>query len=185
MFSTTARAEADVRRERSRRQGQVANISVNLLAIGTVVGQVTANGVPADHALVNLSADGSGISGTSRIATTDANGNFRFPGIPVGMVYVSVTNGPGGLTGQSQGIVSGVNEPLPETVINVALTPTAAVTGTVYKLGGTETYAGALVKISSDNFFVNTTTDLPPERYRVNFVPLGTINVKVEPASGL
>lgn len=164
-------------------QGQTANVSVNLLALGTVTGQVTSNGIPAEHALVNISADGSGISGTSRVATTDADGRFRFPGIPVGRVYISVSNGPGGLTGNAQGIVAGTNEPLPETVINVALTPTASVTGTVYKAGGTERYFGALVRVTSGSFSSNTTTD-ENGNYRVNFVPLGNVDVKVEAPFG-
>jgi hypothetical protein len=117
------------------------------------------------------------------VATTDGNGNFRFPGIPVGRVYISVTNGPGGLTGQAQGFVVGTNEPLPDTVINVALTPTATVTGTVYKFGGAETYSGALVRVTSNNSSFNTTTDLNG-RYSVSFVPLGTVNVRVEAPFG-
>lgn len=164
-------------------QGQIATVNVNLLALGTVVGRVTANGLPVAHALVNLSADGSGISGTSRIATTDENGNFRYPGIPVGQVYLSVSGGPGGSSGNAQGFVTGTSEPLPDTTINVALTPTATVTGTVYRFGGTETYAGALVRVTSNYFSVNAVTD-ESGRYRVNFVPLGTVNVKVESPFG-
>lgn len=164
-------------------QGQNAEVTVNLLALGTVVGRVTSNGLPADHALVRLNADGSGIDGTSRVATTDSDGRFRFPGIPVGRVNITVSNGPGGTTGQSQGTVSGTIEPLPDTVIDVVLTPTAAVVGTVYKLGGSEVYPGASVRVTSNNFSVNTTTDTDG-KYRVNYVPLGTINVRVEAPFG-
>ena len=161
-------------------QGQTANVNVNLLALGTVAGRVTANGVAAAHALVNLSADGSGIDGTSRAATTDANGDFRFPGVPVGRVYVSVYNGPGGTNGSAQGIVLDSPQPL---ILDIALTPTASVAGTVYKFGGTEVYSGALVKVTSNYFSANTVTD-ENGRYRIDFLPLGTVNVKVESPFG-
>ena len=164
-------------------QGEIADVRVNLLALGTVVGQVTSNGTPAAHALVYLSADGSGISATSRIATTDSDGRFRFPGIPVGHVSVTVTDGPGGLTGQSQGTVSGTIEPLPDTVIDVALTPSATITGTIRKFGGSEIYPGVAVTVSSNGFRSNTTTDANG-RYRVEYVPLGTVNVKAEAPAG-
>ncbi len=161
-------------------QGQTANVNVNLLALGTVAGRVTANGVPAAHVLVNLNADGSGIDGTSRAATTDSNGDFRFPGVPVGRIYVSVYNGPGGTNGSAQGIVLDSPQPL---VLDIALTPTASVAGTVYKSGGTEVYSGALVRVTSNYFSANTVTD-ENGRYRVDFLPLGTVNVKVESPFG-
>lgn len=164
-------------------QGEIADVRVNLLALGTVIGQVTSNGTPAAHALVKLSAHGSGISATARIATTDSDGRFRFPGIPVGHVAVTVTDGPGGLSGQSQGMVSGTIEPLPDTVIDVALTPSATITGTIYKFGGAEVYPGVAVTVSSNGFRSNTTTDANG-RYRVEYVPLGTINVKAEAPAG-
>jgi hypothetical protein len=80
-------------------QGETVNANISLIAQGNVVRQVTSNGVPVDHALVSIGAEGSGVVSVSRIATTDEDGNFRFTGIPVGRINVSVSNGPGGLTG--------------------------------------------------------------------------------------
>lgn len=161
-------------------QDQVANVNVNLLALGTVAGRVTANGVSAGHVLVQLSGYSSENGGITRVTTTDENGNYRFPGVPVGQAQVWVSNGPGGTYGSAQGIVLDSAEPL---ILDVALTPTASVTGTVYKFGGTEVYPGALVRVSSNYSSINTVTD-ENGRYQVNFVPLGTVNVKVESPFG-
>lgn len=158
-------------------QGQVVSADVRLLALGTVTGTVTSNGVPAVHALVTIDAGPIG-QRTVRTATTDAEGKYRFTGIPVGEVTVSVTNGPGGLTGYASGTVSGTAEPLPDTIINVALTPTAAFIGTVYKFGGTEIYPGASVFLKAGTLQFVTVADLNG-KYRFDFVPLGNYEIRV------
>ncbi len=162
-------------------QNETVNVDVRLLPRGTVLGQVTQNGLPVEHALVSLSADGSGIRGTSVSATTDAQGNYRFTGIPVGRVSISVTDGPGGLSGNANGIVSGTTEPLPNTVINVALAPSVTIKGKIYKNGGTEVFTGAKVRLSNG---YQTTSNANGD-YQFNFVPLnGTFQVFAEAPSG-
>ncbi|HQU82396.1 MAG TPA: Ig-like domain-containing protein [Pyrinomonadaceae bacterium] len=152
-------------------QGQVVTADVRLLALGTVTGIVSSNGIPVEHALVNLQ---NGIS--RRSATTDSDGRYKFTGVSAGEVNISVTNGPGGLTGYATGFVTGTTEPLPDTILDVALTPTAAFTGTIYKFGGTAVYSGATVSIKSGTFQIDTTTD-QNGKYRFDYIPLGNYEI--------
>jgi hypothetical protein len=46
------------------------------------------------------------------------------------------------------GVISGTNEPLLDTVADIALEPTQTVTGTVYNLGGAEALPGSLVTVA-------------------------------------
>ena len=162
-------------------QNQTVDAKVRLLARGAVVGKVTANGNPVDHAVVNLSADGSGISGTNVIANTDEQGNYRFSGIPVGRIHVSVSNGPGGLGGEADAAITGTSEPLPDKIVNVVLTPTVSIKGKIYKNNAADIYAGAQVTLS--NGF--TTTSNENGLYQFNFVPMtGVYRVSAKAPSG-
>jgi hypothetical protein len=164
-------------------QGQVVTVNVELLTVGAVAGQVTANGVPIDHALVTIAADGSGIRGANSQATTDPQGHFRFTGIPSGRFTVSISNAPGGQTGSATGIISGTVEPLPDTIVNITLEPSVTLTGTVYKLGGGERVNGAIVKIIAAGRAFETATN-ESGVYRLSFVPLGEVRVRAESPTG-
>ncbi len=118
-------------------QGETAVVNVLLLPIGAVSGQVTANGVGVDHASVRISADGSGVRGANLFATTDPTGHYRFTGIPAGRFVINVADAPGGQTGSASGTISGTVEPLPDTIVDIALEPSQTVTGTVFQFGGT------------------------------------------------
>ncbi|HVF42305.1 MAG TPA: LamG-like jellyroll fold domain-containing protein, partial [Pyrinomonadaceae bacterium] len=164
-------------------QGQTAAVDVYLLAVGAVAGRVTANGLPVDHALVEISSDGSGLVRTALKATTDADGRYRFAGIPAGRFTVNVKDAPGGQTGTVSGTVSGTNEPLPDTVADIALEASQTVTGTVYKLGGTEPVPGALVTLDVNNRRYSTNTN-EQGVYRVGFIPLGQVRVRANAPAG-
>ena len=164
-------------------QGETATINVELLAAGAVTGRVTANGIPVDHALVQISADGSGVSHVGLKATTDSDGRYRFPGIPVGRFTVTVTDAPGGQGGQVSGVVSGNTEPLPDTVADIALAPTQTVTGTVYRPGGGEPVAGARVRVGAGGHSYSTTSN-ELGVYRISFIPLGEVRVRAESPAG-
>ncbi|HJQ33117.1 MAG TPA: LamG-like jellyroll fold domain-containing protein [Pyrinomonadaceae bacterium] len=164
-------------------QGETATVNVELLVVGTVTGRVTANGQPVDHALVEIYSDGSGLRSTSLKATTDPDGRYRFTGIPAGRFTVSVKDAPGGQTGSATGVVSGTTEPLPDTVADIALEPSQTVTGTVYKLGGTEVVPGAQITIFAGGRQFRAATN-ETGVYRLSFVPLGEVRVRAEAPAG-
>jgi hypothetical protein len=164
-------------------QGQSVITNVKLLPIGAVAGQVMANGSAVDHALVKINADGSGLRGTYLQATTDAEGRYRFTGIPVGRFHVDVSDAPGGQTGSVVGSVTGTVEPLPDTIADIVLEPSATLTGTVYDLGGTTPLPGASVTVYVGGRAFNTSTN-SNGIYRIGFVPLGEIRVRAEAPTG-
>ena len=164
-------------------QGETATVDVTLVSVGAVSGRVTANGQPVDHALVQIYADGSGIRSEHLQATTDADGHYRFTGIPAGRVRVDVSEGPGGQGGSATGTVSGTVEPLPDTVIDVVLEPSQTVTGTVFNPGGTEPLPGAQVVIYINGREFHTATN-ESGVYRLGYLPLGQVQVRAEAPTG-
>lgn len=164
-------------------QGEVVTVDVELIALGTVIGQVTANGTPVSSALVSLTSPGN--VGFSNLQTTaDTDGRFRFTGIPTGQFQVRVVNGPGGLAGSTTGQVPGGAEPLPETVADIILTPSASLTGTVYRMGGMERVPGAEITITVNNRQFRTNAD-ETGVYRLDWLPLGTASVLAEAPTGI
>jgi protocatechuate 3,4-dioxygenase beta subunit len=164
-------------------QGETATVDVTLVPVGAVSGRVTSNGQPADHALVQIYADGSGVRSERLKATTDDDGRYRFTGIPVGHVRVDVSEGPGGQGGSATGSVTGTVEPLPDTVIDVTLEPSQTVTGTVFNAGGTEPLPGAQVVINISGREFRTATN-ESGVYRLGFLPLGQVRVRAEAPTG-
>jgi hypothetical protein len=164
-------------------EGETTEVNVELLPMGTVRGRVTSNGNPVDHAVVQLAAEGSGLSPVYLSATTDPNGRYRFNGIPAGRFQVIVTNAPGRLTGSANGILSGTTEPLPDAVADITLEPSLTLVGTVFKHGGTEPVAGAPVSIRAGGRAFQTATR-EDGSYRLEFAPLGEVRVRAEAPAG-
>ncbi|HEX7314765.1 MAG TPA: LamG-like jellyroll fold domain-containing protein [Pyrinomonadaceae bacterium] len=164
-------------------QGETAEVNVELLPVGTVRGRVTANGGPVDHALVSISADGSGIRGAYSVATTDADGGFRFTGIPSGLFRVTVTDAPGGQTGTATGMLAGNAEPLPDVTADIALEPSVTLAGKVFEFGGAAGVGGARVTATIGGRGLSTTTR-EDGSYTLPFVPLGDVRVRAEAPSG-
>ncbi|HWS88659.1 MAG TPA: carboxypeptidase regulatory-like domain-containing protein, partial [Pyrinomonadaceae bacterium] len=163
-------------------QGEVAEVNVKLLPVGAVAGRVTANGQPVDHALVEIFANGSGIRAERMKATTDAEGRYRFTGVPVGSFQINVTGAPGGQTGSASGFVTGTSEPLADTVVDIALEPSVTVTGVVRSLSD-ETVNGARVTVLVGNRRYETGTN-EQGVYRISYVPLGSVVVRAEAPAG-
>ncbi|HKU73806.1 MAG TPA: LamG-like jellyroll fold domain-containing protein [Pyrinomonadaceae bacterium] len=164
-------------------QGETVVVNVLLLPIGAVSGQVTANGIGVDHALVRITADGSGVRGANLLATTDPTGHYRFTGIPSGRFVITVSDAPGGQTGSASGTIMGTVEPLPDTIVNIALEPSQTVRGTVYFNGGTLPVPGAKVTITvAGRVFQTATNDQGV--YALAFVPLGAVTVRAEAPVG-
>jgi PA14 domain/Concanavalin A-like lectin/glucanases superfamily/Bacterial Ig-like domain/Carboxypeptidase regulatory-like domain len=164
-------------------QGEVATVNVVLLPVGAVAGRVTENGQPADHAVVEISADGSGLRGTSSMATTDPGGRFRFTGIPAGRFTVNVTDAPGGQTGSASGTLAGNTEPLPDASADIVLEPSVTIAGKVYESGGGRGAGGALVTATVGARKRSTTTR-EDGSYSLPFVPLGEVHVRAEAPVG-
>jgi hypothetical protein len=160
--------------------GDVFQVDIKLIAVGAVTGIVNHNGQPVDHALVKINSSG----GIRLQTTTSADGRYRFTAIPVGSVSISVTDGPGGLTGHATGQITGTSEPLADTVIDVMLQPSLTVTGIVFKHGGNEPAAGARVILRAGSRMIETVSDQRGE-YRIEFVPTGELRVKAEAPTGL
>ena len=164
-------------------QGETAQITVNLTSVGAVTGRVISNGNPIDHALVKINATGAGIRNVSLEATTGADGLYRFAGIPAGRFTVTAEDVSSSRSGTFSGIIFGTNEPLPDTIADIALAATATVTGKVYKNGGLEPFIGATVFFSRGGTSVTTTSN-ELGIYRFNYVPLGTMRVRAAAPSG-
>jgi protocatechuate 3,4-dioxygenase beta subunit len=164
-------------------QGQTVTVDVELVPVGAVAGRVTSNGQPVDHALVQIYADGSGVRSAQLKATTDADGRYRFTGIPVGRFRVDVSDGPGGQGGSATGAVMGTVEPLPDTVVDIALEPSQTVAGTVYRAGGTEPVPGAQVTVTAGGRAFRAAAN-DAGVYRLGFVPLGQVSVRAEAPTG-
>lgn len=157
-------------------QGEIVNLDVRLVAIGAVTGQVTANGAPLPNVLVEIYSFNA-VQGGGLQSTTDQNGRYRFPRISAGPFTVKVLNAPGGLTGQASGLVQGTTEPLPDTIADIALQPSATFVGTVIKSDGSAPIAGARVTIISNQ---GTRTAIADEngRYRFDYAPISN-NMKI------
>jgi uncharacterized GH25 family protein len=164
-------------------QGETAVVNLTLVPVGAVTGRVTQNGSPVDHATVEITAGESGFNFTSLKATTDPNGSYRFTGIPVGVFRVSVTNGPGGLAGGATGTINSGPEPLPDTVVDITLAPSATVAGTVFRFGGAITVNGAHITATVNGRIFETSTDANGN-YRIDWLPLGQIQVQAEAPTG-
>lgn len=150
-------------------QGEIGVVDVQLVPLGAVAGRVTANGVAVRDAVVNLQTHG-GLQNINLQVTSDVDGRFRFTGIPAGSFTVKVENGPGGLTGQTTGEVTGTTEPLPDTIADIALQASVTLVGTVEKYDGTGALAGALVSASSPGRSASTIAD-ENGQYRFDFFP--------------
>ncbi|MFN0124808.1 MAG: carboxypeptidase regulatory-like domain-containing protein, partial [Blastocatellia bacterium] len=162
-------------------QGETANVDVTLVPVGNVLGRVTANGAPVDHALVTITS--SGIRPITLNATTGPDGRYRFTGIPAGNVSLRVTNAPGGQTGNASGVVPSGAEPLPDTAIDIALAPSFTLAGTITRLNGVDPVNGALVKITAGGRNFQTTANASGQ-YRMEFLPLGNVLVRAEAPAG-
>ncbi len=162
--------------------GETVNADILLVAIGTVRGQVTANSSPVDHAYLTLRSGEFGFSDTTLKATTDASGNYSFPGIPTGKFTLSATHPASGLTGYGEGLLPGGAEPLPDKIVNIALEYSASLDGAVYDHQGTPV-AGAQVTVTIGSR-VFTTASREDGKFRLDYVPLGEATIGAEASSG-
>jgi hypothetical protein len=112
--------------------GQVVNVPVTLLGLGSVRGQVfTANGNQAiSGADVVLYAGGSFTD--PLISRTDAQGSYSLPGVPLGAYTVRATDYASGLSGESVGEMLHDGD---TNTTDIYLESSGVITGTVYGSG--------------------------------------------------
>ncbi|MFB3903054.1 MAG: LamG-like jellyroll fold domain-containing protein [Acidobacteriota bacterium] len=162
--------------------GETTVADIILVPIGTVRGRVTANSAPVDHAFVTLQAGGLGFSQSKLKATTDAAGNYQFPGVPAGSFTLQATHPASGLTGSAEGILNGGQEPLPDTIVNISLEQSASIEGVVFDhQGGAVAGAQVTVTIGSRTL---TCVSRSNGSFRLDYVPLGEAMVEAEAPSG-
>ncbi|RPJ61419.1 MAG: hypothetical protein EHM23_06995, partial [Acidobacteria bacterium] len=162
--------------------GETVTADIVLVAIGTVRGQVTANNSPVDHAYLTLRSGEFGFSVTTLQATTDASGNFSFPGIPAGKFTVSATHPASALTGSAEGILPGGVEPLPDKIVNIAMEQSAALDGVVLNHEGA-TVAGAEVTVTIGSRVFRTASRANGV-FRLDYAPLGEATIRAQAPSG-
>jgi hypothetical protein len=150
-------------------QGQTVTTNIILIAQGAVAGQVLSAGAPVSHATVYIAAQG-----VSLAATTDSQGNYRFPGIPVGTFRLSAISGD--LSGSASGQVVGTQEPLPDVIVNITLNASATVIGTVFDSDGVTPVLGATVNLLVGGAsFLQTVSG--SQGYSFAGVPFGNITI--------
>lgn len=144
---------------------------VDLNSVGKVTGQVRSNGLPYSGITVEIQSPNATNFKPVR-ATTDAEGRFSFPGVPSGRFQVRTLDGPAGFNGITTGDVPSGAEPLPDTVADINLRPTAKLQGTIFAADGVTPVVGARVTVNVDGFRFNVASD-EQGRYLTEWAPLG------------
>ena len=156
---------------------QVAIANVSYLGRGAVSGVVrdgAGNTVP--NATVNLFSNS--IFGGQKSTATDATGHYSFSSVFIGTFNVTASSAITRLGGQSTGNLTADGQTVN---VDITLTATGSITGTVFHFGGTTAAANAQVRLSNG---VNTVTDAQGH-YRLDFVPVGNYTVDVtDPSNG-
>src|SRR5262249_19237750 len=124
---------------------QVVVSKVSFLGKGTVSGTVKdGSGNPVPNASVNLSS--SSIFGGFQSTTTDGAGHYSFKGVFVGNFNLNASSaitrlgaqGGGSITSDGQGVT-----------VDITLTATGSIAGTVFHFGGSAASAGATIRLSN------------------------------------
>ncbi len=155
---------------------------VDLNSVGKVTGQVRSNGLPYSGITVEIQSPNATNFKPVR-ATTDAEGRFSFPGVPSGRFQVQTLDGPNGFNGITTGDVPTGVEPLPDTVADISMRPSAKLQGTIFSPDGVTPVVGARVTVTVDGFRFNVASD-EQGRYLTEWAPLGQGAVYAESPLG-
>jgi hypothetical protein len=156
---------------------QVAVTQVTFLGKGTVSGTVKdGSGNPVPNASVSLGS--SSIFGGFQSTTTDGAGHYSFTGVFVGNFTVNASSAITRLGGQGSGSITSNGQAV---TVDITLTATGSVAGTVFHFGGTTGSAGATINLSNGQ---STIADAQGH-YRLDFVPVGSYTVDAtDPTTG-
>ncbi|HMD96237.1 MAG TPA: carboxypeptidase regulatory-like domain-containing protein [Terriglobia bacterium] len=162
---------------------QTTTQNLTLVVGGTVTGTVTENGNPVSGAQVTVIANNGNFN-----ATTGANGVYTVNQVTPGNVTVQAVDPVTQFHGQASGGLGLSGQTL---TLNVQLTASGTVTGTIYHADGVTPVPGATVLLCQYYYYscyygstFNTTADLNGH-YTFNGVPLITFTIDVtDPATG-
>ncbi len=156
---------------------QVAVANASFLGRGTVGGLIKdGSGNPVPNATVNLFSNS--IFGGQKTTASDATGHYSFANVFVGAFSVTANSAITRLGGQGNGNLPGDGQTVN---VDITLTATGSITGTIFHFGGTSPVSGAQVKLSNG---LNASTDAQGH-YRLDFVPVGSYTVDVtDPSNG-
>ncbi len=156
---------------------QVAVTNVSFLGRGTVSGLIkdgAGNTVP--NATVNLFSNS--IFGGQKTTSSDATGHYSFTNVFVGGFNITASSAITRLGGQNSGNVSSDGQAVN---VDITLSATGSIAGTVFHFGGANPASGVQVRLSNG---VNTITDALGH-YHIDFVPVGTYTIDAtDPANG-
>jgi hypothetical protein len=121
---------------------QVVVADIRFMGQGKVVGTVKDTSGPVANASVSLTS--LSIFGGSQTTTTDSNGHYSFASVFVGAVTVVAQSPVTGQSGQSTGAINGEGE---TATVNITLSASGSVAGTVFRFDGVTRVPGALVSL--------------------------------------
>src|SRR5947209_10237332 len=156
---------------------QVAVANVSFLGRGAVNGIIRdGSGNPVPNATVNLFSNS--IFGGQKSTASDATGHYSFANVFVGTFTVTASSAITRLGGQGTGNLAADGQTVN---VDITLTATGSITGTVFHFGGTNPASGVQVRLSNG---LNTVTDAQGH-YRLDFVPVGSYSVDAtDPSNG-
>lgn len=161
--------------------GRTVTANVAFLGKGTVTGTVRdGGGSPAAGA--NVTVKGNGIFGGSFSSVTDAGGQYSVEGVFVGPVSVAAQDPVSKLGGVAVGEITAEGQ---NVTVNVVLSPSGTITGTVFRAGGVDPAAGVEVTLMRGYAPVLTQAADAAGRFTFEFVPIGSFALDAaDPATG-
>ena len=165
----------------SQPQAPVANGTVDLgtiqivLNTGVIAGTVTSqtgNPIVSAQVTINSGAD-------VRTAGTDSTGFYQINGVAPGPYTITATDLAGGLRTR----VTGTLPPNQSANVNLTLTPSGTIKGTVFGRNGNTPVGSGITVSLSGAAFLTTTTDSQGQ-YSFDFVPLSSFTVEASDSSG-
>lgn len=156
---------------------QVVVANVSFLGQGTVTGLITdAAGNAVPNASVTLFSQS--IFGGQRNVASDSAGRYSFNNVFIGPFTLTANSAISRLGGQAR---SNLTSDQQSVSVNLVLTATGSITGTIFHFGGTNPAPGAIVRLSNG---MNTVAD-SQGHYRLDFVPVGSYSLDVtDPGTG-
>ena len=163
-------------------EGEVIDLEIRQLGLGSIAGTVTTGGAPVAAIEVDLTSTtglGGALSNLRAMATTDASGAFVFDGVSVGSFTVEATAD--NLTGTATGSIDADGQSV--TDVEVALEPSGTVIGTVFRADAATAVPGAPITLRPPRGVLRTDANVTGD-YRLELVPVGDFTVSADEPGG-
>jgi len=161
-------------------EGEIIDLEIRLLGLGSVSGIVTSNGSPVAGATVDLTSRtglANGLANLDATATTGSAGEFSFEGVPVGSFTVKAKVLGLLLTGSAEGAITTDGEAI--TDVEIALQPSGTVSGSVLRPDAATPVPGASVVLDPPGSVLRSRSSAAG-RFRFEFVPIGDFELRDE-----